>query len=192
MKQHEIQRLACEGRLFVLSCCCTFDIEQVFLKVGQTYGNHVLRESIMLLAISAVSSFMSPAPMATYIHLLTAFCIKPTTLQRAACLLRHSISSFTDTLWETTPLQHGWKMILMLHLCLTSFFFQARFLSAALEAAYSLMCVLPSALLSRWIDVDPNYCLKAVKLIRMASFFLRGSCLCCFCTAAWEWNTAKC
>lgn len=187
-----MERLACEGRLFVLSCCCTFDIEQVLWKVGQTYGKHVLRESIMLGTVSAVLYFMSPAPMATPMHLLTAFCIKLTTLHGAACLLRHSITSFTDTLWETTPLQHGWKIIWMFHLCLTSFFFQARFLSAALEAAYSLMCVLPSALLSRWIDVDPNYCLKAVKLIRMASFFLRGSYLCCFCTAVWEWNTAKC
>lgn len=144
----------------------------------------------MSVTISAVLYIMSSAPMATHIHLLTASYIKLTTLHRAACLLRHSISSFTDTLWETTPLQHGWKMVLMFHLCLTSFSFQARFLSAALEAAYSLMCVLPSALLSRWIDVDPNYCLKAVKLIRMACFFLRGSYLCCFCTAVWERNAA--
>lgn len=95
MKQHQIRRLACEGRLFVLSCRCTFDTEQ--LKVGQTYGSHVLRESIMCVTISAVLCCMSSAPAATHIRLLTASYIKLTTSRRAACSLRHSISSFTDT-----------------------------------------------------------------------------------------------
>lgn len=76
MKQHEIGRLACEGRLFVLSCRCTFDIEQFFWKVGQTYGKRVLRESVMLVTISAVLYSTSPAPMATHMHLLTAAYIK--------------------------------------------------------------------------------------------------------------------
>lgn len=115
---------ACEGRLFVLSCRCTFGTEQFLrLKVGQTYGKHVLRESVMSVTISAGLCFVSSAPTATHIHLLTASYVKLATLRRAACSLRHSISSFTDTLWETTPLQHGWKMVLMFHLCLTSFFF---------------------------------------------------------------------
>lgn len=71
------------------------------------------------------------------------------------------------------------------------FFFQGSFLTAGLEAAYRLMCVLPSALLSRWIDVDPHYCLMAAKIIRMASFSWGRSSLCCFCTPVSEWNTAK-
>lgn len=69
------------------------------------------------------------------------------------------------------------------------FFFQGSFLTAASEAAYSLMCLLPSVLLSRWIDVDPHYCSTAA--IRMASFSWGRSLLCSLCTPVSEWNTAK-
>lgn len=123
------------GMLRVYDACLPYRISarwilSIVLKMGNNRKrrNRVLREGILLGTVCAghVHATLA-APTATHIHLLPASYIFLTAWHCTVCLLQQSILSCTDMLWETMPLQDGWKMNLMFHLCLTSSFSRAAF-----------------------------------------------------------------